>query len=572
MHTAERMAHTATSATPRAAIDRALIELDAHKAEWVATDVTTRIAIIDQIRRDMRAVLPALIAHSLAAKGTTPDAAGDEWGGAVIMLRLLRLLRRSLRQIELHGRPQLPRPVTMRPDGQAVARVLPADLLDRLLFMGMTADVWMPPGITPRDVRTTQAAIYSDDPGSGAIALVLGAGNYLPLAPMDLLYKLFQANQVVILKLNPVNAYLGPLLAQAFRALIERGVLRLVYGDADEAAYIIHHPLVDAVHLTGSDRTYEAICFGTGAAGAQRKRQRQPLLTKPFTAELGSITPVIIVPGPWSAGDIRYQAVQLANAVVTNAGFNCLTPRVLVQHAGWDGRAALNRAISEALANVPTRPAYYPGAHEIHAAFVEAHPHAECHGAPAARDHLPWTFIPDVNPDNPDDICFTQEAFCGLFAETALHAADTPAFIDKAVDFVNNNVWGTLTATLVVHPRSLADPAIAAAVERAVANLRYGTVTVNFWGVLGIFLGQTPWGAFPGADMYDIQSGSGFVNNTYMLAHPQKTVIRVPFRTPLIPTYLTHRRYSRFFEKLAHFELDDNPARIPGFLWDALWR
>src|SRR5690606_15034957 len=127
---------------------------------------------------------------------------------------------------------------------------------------------------------------------------------------------------------------------------------------------------------------------------------------------------------------------------------------------------------------VKPRKAYYPGAQAVYADFLAAHPEAERYGQPAEGD-LPWTFIPDVNAQDEDEICFRREAFCSLFAETGIESASPAEFIDRAVAFCNERVWGTLTATLIVHPQSLRDPAVAAAVERAVANLRYGTVSIN---------------------------------------------------------------------------------------------
>jgi hypothetical protein len=40
----------------------------------------------------------------------------------------------------------------------------------------------------------------------------------------------------------------------------------------------------------------------------------------------------------------------------------------------------------------------------------------------------------------------------------------------------------------------------------------------------------TPWGAYPGSDVYDIQSGNSFVHNTLMFSKPQKTVMYAKFR------------------------------------------
>jgi len=382
---------------------------------------------------------------------------------------------------------------------------------------------------------------------------------------------LFVEDQVVLFKTNPVNAYLGPLMIEGFRALVEPGFLRMVYGGAAEGAYLCNHPGVDEIHITGSDKTFDAIVFGPGAEGAKRKAEHQPLLTKRITGELGNVSPVIVVPGPWSASDLAYHAEHIATMLTNNAGFNCNATRVILQHAGWAQRDQLLGGIRRVLAQVPTRNAYYPGAKERQRAFVATHPEAEQFGTPQ-QEHLPWTLIAGVDPQNTDDMCFSTEAFCGLFAETALDAANVAEYIDNAVAFANEHIWGTLNATILVHPRSLKHPAIAAAVERAIAKLRYGTVGVNYWAGTGFTLGTTTWGAFPGHDLHNIQSGTGVVHNTLMFSRPQKTVLRGPFRS--IPTpawFVTHgRTASKVFPKLVSFEASPSPWKVPGILWSAM--
>lgn len=559
------------SPTPLPLVEHYLTELHAAKGRWVQTSIPARTGMIEAVQRDLQAVLPEWIEISLAAKGLRPDdaAAGDEWGIASVIFRLLHGLKQTLWAIERDGAPRLPVPLQVNGQGQVVARVFPNTLLDRAFYAGVTADVWMEPGVSIGEAEATLGEVYRGTAGAGKVALVLGAGNIASLAPADLLCKLFNENQVVILKMNPVNDYLGPLIERGFRALVEAGALRVVYGGTDTAQHLIHHALVDNLHLTGSDHTYEAIVFGPDAAGQQRKAQRQPLVRKPFTAELGNLTPIIIVPGPWSARDLQVQARSIAYTLTVNAGFNCLTPRVIVQHAGWSQRAAFNRALGRVLSNIPTRPAYYPGADDRYRAFLQQHPVAQQYGEPA-NGHLPWTYITDVPADSEDDICFTTEAFCSVMAETGLAADSVEAYLEKAVDFVNECVWGTLTAALIVHPKSLQAPEITAVVERALARLRYGTVHLNLYTMAGIFLGVVPWGGYAGQDMYDIQSGSGFVNNTLMIARPQKTILRGPFQLLLNPTRTANLHYRTLLRRLAYYEADRNSLRLPGLALDVV--
>jgi acyl-CoA reductase-like NAD-dependent aldehyde dehydrogenase len=555
-------------------MDAAVHTLQEHKDAWVALSNRQRIAILDKLINDFAAIAQLWIAASLQAKGIAGDspAVGEEWvAGVWPVLKNLRQLRNSLSDIETYGHPRIPGPITTRPDGQVVAQVFPQTTYDRLFFMGVTAEIWMEPGVTAEELPKTQAIAYQEQKHGGKVALVLGAGNVASIGPMDMLYKLFVEDQVVIFKTNPVNAYLGPLIEESFRTLIEQGFLQVVYGGAVEGAYLCNHPGVEEIHITGSDKTFDAIVFGAGEEGARRKAERQPVLNKRITAELGNVSPVIVVPGPWSAGDLAYQAEHIASMLTNNAGFNCNATRVVVQHRQWEQRDQLLQHMRNILAQVPTRIAYYPGAHNRYQAFVSAHPEAEQFGTTTEKE-LPWTLIAGVNPNATDDLCFTTEAFCSLFAETNIDAASVPEYIDRAVNLANKHHWGTLNATIIVHPTSLKDPEVAAAVERAVANLRYGTIGVNYWAGTGFVLCVTTWGAFPGHEMHDIQSGVGVVHNTLMFSRPQKSVLRAPFRSsPKPPWFVTRGKAARkVFPKLVDLEVSPSPWKVPGILWSAI--
>jgi acyl-CoA reductase-like NAD-dependent aldehyde dehydrogenase len=556
-------------------MDAVVDSLQAHKDEWVALPVQKRIALLDRLMADFAEIAPRWVAASTRAKGIAGDSplVGEEWAsGTWPVLKNLRQLRQALVDIEAYGRPRIPGSIRTRPDGQVIAQVFPQTIYDRLFFTGITAEVWMEPGVTAADLPQTQAVAYRDKQHEGKVALVLGAGNVASIGPMDILYKLFVEDQVVVFKANPVNAYLGPLMEEGgLRALVELGFLRLVYGGAEEGAYLCNHPGVDEIHITGSDKTFDAIVFGPGVEGAKRKAEHRPLLTKRITGELGNVSPVIVVPGPWSDSDLAYQAEHIDSMLTNNAGFNCNATRVIIQHTGWSQREQLLQQVRRVLVRVPLRAAYYPGARERYQAFVAAHPEAGQIGTPE-QQQLPWTLVEGVDPANADDVCFTTEAFCGLFAETGLDAASVPEYIDRAVAFANEQLWGTLNATIIVHPSSLKDPAIAAAVERAIANLRYGSVGVNYWAGIGYALGITTWGAFPGHEIDNIQSGMGVVHNTLMFSRPQKSVLRGPFRGLLTPPWFVSqgRIASRLFPKLVAFEAAPSPWKVPGIVRAAL--
>lgn len=61
-----------------------------------------------------------------------------------------------------------------------------------------------------------QGAIYRQKrkgfKSDGAVSLVLGAGNQIGVPAEDILYKLFHEDEVVIVKMNPVNEFAGKYL------------------------------------------------------------------------------------------------------------------------------------------------------------------------------------------------------------------------------------------------------------------------------------------------------------------------------------------------------------------------
>lgn len=554
-------------------IDAAVAAVAAGAGPWAATGPAERARLLDRMIGDTLAAGDGWVADAVAAKGLAGNPVGEaeEWSAVWLVVRNLRLLRDALRDVAAVGRPRLPGRPDPGPEGRLRVPVYPLSVYDRALFAGVTASVWLQPHVSGQDLEQRQAWAYRSPAARAPVAAVLGAGNYAALGPRDVLYKLFVEGRVAVLKANPVNDYLVPHWERAFAALIERGALRIVTGGSADGAYLVSHRQVDEMHMTGSDKTFEAVVFGPGPDGARRKAAGARLLTKPVTSELGNVSPVIVVPGRWRRGELEYQARHIATMLVNNAGFNCLTPRVLITAAQWPQRQALLDELARVLDQMPMRHAYYPGAADRHAAFVAAHPRARLLGRAGLDGSLPWTVVSGADPGKHDDICFTTEAFCSLMAETALPAADPVQFLDQAVRFANDTLWGTLSATVLIDPRTRRDPGVARALARAVAQLRYGTVAVNVWHVFSLVTTSATWGGYPGQPDTDIQSGRGVTGNALMLPDPEKTVIRAPFRTRPTPVWFaTQPGMLPAFRALPSFEAAPTVPKLAGLVRSAL--
>lgn len=527
-------------ATTTEELDRKLERLAAKKDAWCAVSVEKRIGYLDSILGGLGEVAAAWVEGGAKLKGLAPTdpLVGEEWlAGPVVTARNVRLLASALRH---GGTPKAA--LRPGPGGRTIARVFPDGALERVMLGGVTADVWTQPG-----KPATQGRIYREKPERGKTCLVLGGGNVSSIPPMDVLYKLFVEGETCLLKMNPVNEHVGPRLERAFARLVDDGFLEVAYGGADVGGYAAEHEAVDTLHVTGSDRTYDAIVWGPEGDRATRKASGERRNARPFSAELGCVTPVIVVPGPWSAADIKFQARHVAGMVTQNASFNCNAAKVLVMARGWLQREAFLDALHGELARSPARKAYYPGANSRYDAFLGAYPRAVKLGR-EGEGVVPWTVIPDVAGE-PGEHALTHEAFCGVLAEVTLDVADTHGgvrrdapyvdaarFLREAVRFANDRCWGTLSCTVLVHPSTREELGIE--LDRAVEELRYGGVGVNCWPGLIYGLVSPTWGAFPGHAAEDIQSGVGVVHNTHMFDHPEKTVVTAPFRQFPAPPYV----------------------------------
>ena len=547
-------------------LDTLLGRLDDRKDAWAQLAPEKRARYFRQCIRGVEQVAPAWVADACRHRSIDPESAlaGEEWlSGPAVTVRGLRLTAEALEQSGAPALPGAPHRVT----GGWSVPVFPATVADRVLYRGMSAEVRVLPG-----AEITQGRIYRErrdgNAPEPAVAVVLGAGNISSIAPLDVAHELAATGRVVALKMNPVNEYLGPHLERAFRPLIDEGFLAIAYGGADVGDYLCRHPLVGAIHLTGAGSTFDAIVWGSDAEEREsRKRHGTPRIDKPMTAELGCVTPILVVPGDWTDADVRFQARHVAAMVAHNASHNCNAGKVLVTARNWALRARFVDAVRDALAGTPPRVAYYPGADDRYESFLDAYPQAEVLGATGDRI-VPWTLIPDV-PANPGEVALRTEAFCGVLAEVPLDAGSAEDFLERAVAFVNRDVAGTLSCAVLVKPSRLERER--AALERAIDGLRYGAVAVNVWPGVVFGLGSTPWGAYPGNTLDDVGSGIGVVHNTFLLDLPEKTVMRAPFRLWPTPVWFAgHRTLDRLGRHLTAFEGRRTPWALAGILWAGL--
>jgi len=536
------------------AFDRALDELHDGARRWVALRTSAKADLLERVRETTYREAARWAHAGARAKGIDgTQLAGEEWlSGPWALLYALNRYIRTLRDIARDGTPRVPAArVHERPDGRITVEVFPDGLYDRVLLSGIRAEVWMQDGVTRDSLGSTTAAWYKQSSPQPRVALVLGAGNIAAIPPLDVLYKLIADGAVCIVKMNPVNEYLGPIFEDALKPLVEGGFLRFAYGGADAGKALTAHPLVDEIHITGSDRTFNAIVAGG--------------VNKPITAELGNVSPTIVVPGSWTDADFRFQAEQIVTQKLHNGGFNCIASQVLILPRDWDGTPKLLQQIERVMREALDRPAYYPGAADRCEQIAGAH-ETQRYG----RDGDGFVARALVRVDaNADDPAFEIEAFASALVVTTL-PGDAANYLRDAVAFANDRLWGTLGANLVIHPATMREHA--SALDDAIANLRYGCVAVNAWTGVGFLLAEATWGAYPGHTIDDVRSGIGAVHNSYLFDRAEKSVVYAPFAPfprsiagygaallPKPPWFVTNRFAERIGEALIEFEMYPNP-------------
>lgn len=553
--------------TARAELDAILTKLKGNAEPFARLSPANRAALLRACMPLVHAEAEAWVRAACEAKGIDFDgpASSEEWlAGPMTTLRNLRLLAEALDAITHTGKPGVDDTrLRVAADGVTEAEVFPTSLIEKALYAGFTAKIRFEKAMRPDDARARQASLYSKKDPQGGVSLILGAGNVASIPPMDALYKLIVEGMVCLVKLNPVNEYLEPFYRRALAPLIEKGYLDFVRGGGDVGKYLVEHADVDDVHITGSDRTFDLIVWGPpGEERERRKKARDPVLKKPISSELGSVTPVIVVPGEWSEKELQYMAEYLATMMVNNASCNCNAGKMLVTSKAWAQRDALLAKLRAILATMPPRKAYYPGAFDRFKLLTEGRAEVERHGT-VKEGELPWTLITGLDANAPDEKLFTTEPFCPILSEARIDEGDPSAFLDAATAFANDRLWGTLSAVVLIDPRT--ERGAKAALDRAVDKLRYGAVGVNQWTGLVYALVTTPWGGHPSSPMEDIQGGVGWVHNTFMFEGIEKVVLRGPFVVaPKPPYFVTHKNAHVVARKILDLELAPSLWKVPG--------
>ena len=557
--------------------DTLIEKLQSSKNKWAQLPVDQKIKKLVDVKNKTGKYAQQWVDLAIENKQIDKNSplSGEEWStGPWAVIYTINAYIKTLKELQNGNIANLIKGVETRNDGQVKVSVFPSDIYENLLFNQIKGEVWMQKEITKDSLLQNMAVFYQQKNPQGKVSLVLGAGNINSIPPLDVLYNLIVKGEVSLLKMNPVNDYLIPIFIKIFKTFINDDYVKIINGGIDEGKYLTSHPEIETIHITGSEKTHDAIVYGIGDEGLKRKKENKPILdaSKPIRSELGGIGPMIVVPGPWNDKDIDYQAQNIITAKLHNGGHNCVASQVLILSKSWEQSDKLLGKVRQYLNKVSYRKAYYPGAGSRQKSAKKSYPDAE-----ELIGEIPRTLITGIDANKKDEYAFYVEFFGAVYAETSIEGKTSLEFLQNAVKFCNSTLHGTLGATILIHPDTIKE--LGDELENCIAELKYGAIGINIWNGVAFLLPQCTWGAFPGHTYNNIQSGIGVVHNSLMFDKPEKTVLYGPFKTlpralnlapPKPPWFVTNKTAGTTMKRITKFALKPNIFGLPGIFISAL--
>lgn len=557
--------------TAQSSLDAAVSDLETGSRAWRALTLGQRAALLRRLHTTTSAVAEEWADVASTSKGlaTGHPLRGEEWlSGPYAAIVAIDAYADTLGALAAGRSPLEGLRMGTAPGGRTVVHTSPLTATDALLLSGYTTEVWLPPGVDAATARRRAGLAQLHPTEAGGVGLVLGAGNISAIPVLDVLYELLAFGRVSILKVNPTQDVLVPVFERALAPLIEPGFLRVVRGGGEVGAFLTQHPGITHVHITGSEATFRAIVWGTGAEADERLSEHRPLLHTPISAELGGVSPIIVVPGRWSRADLRFQAEHVVTMRLHNSGHNCIAGQVVILSRDWPQRAEFLAELRGAYERAPARPVWYP------------HSDAKLDAARAAYPDASWCgdgtrAIIESTPDESSAL-ETTEYFSPVLGVVDLPGAGRE-FLDAAVAHANERLTGTLGANVLIDPATQHE--LGVGFEESLAALRYGTIAVNAWTAFGFLTPTATWGAFPGGTLEHAPSGMGVVHNALLIDPVERTVVRGPFRPfprsvrtllsgrglsvlPKPPWFVTSRTGAAVSEGFTRFRMDGDIARM----------
>jgi acyl-CoA reductase-like NAD-dependent aldehyde dehydrogenase len=517
--------------TPMNEVEAAIDQVSAKAQEWASLPAQKKLELFEQCLENAKAETDSMIEAGCASRGydiTNPDQGHLVADATLMSLGVSPVWIHGaidvLKSIIATGMPPKASAIQKRPDGSHRLTVYPMNF-----FQVVAGDTGCAKTV-PCGKRGYFDIVCRGEPKQfnplerpACCVGVLGAGN--TDIPNDIVGPMVIENSVVVYKANPVMARGAEVKRRIFQPLIAKGYLAIVFGGIEQGKMIVESPKTAKLACTGSVLTHDKIVWGN-----QDKTDpaSKPLISKPFLSELGSVNPIIVVPGEWSARDLQHHAHSIIAAKMHNNGHICAAPQVIITSKNWKHREAFLQAIKKEIEACPAYRLFYPGvkkAYEEHKAALGGDVTAVQKADLGFDSKSPLIFKAGVSADpNADILALKNESFAPILIEVPIESDEKFAsFMPAAVDFASNRCWGSLTCTIVVDDYTMASNQ--EGLNRIVDGMKFGAVGINVPPALANIFPVLTWGGFPGHTQRDVQSGMGTLGNFCCYENVEKSVM-----------------------------------------------
>ncbi len=502
---------------------------------WAKTDIPTRLALLEQMRENMKIYAQELgEANSKMKNGLVGS---EAYSGADGMMQSIgpvaSSITASIHLYEALAKGEMLKPLSIHQVDEnrydvEVYPVFPKDKLAAGKQKGYIRVKGAPRQISPLDKPA-------------GIVAVSGAGNYT--SSLESIKALFYDNKVVMHKPHKLNVETDAIWEKIFAPLFE--IKAMAFVDADQSRDMAALEGLSAIYFTGSTDVAKNIMQNAKA---------------PVVSECGGNNPCLIVPGvrPWTEKEMKHQAEQIVSMAKANGGAACGRPQTFVTSQNWPQRVqfldAVRKAASEDTFAVGT---YYPGTDKTREAFLTAHPEAEIltpeNGKYPKSDFI---IIPDIKED---DFAVKNEAFCQIMSEIALDTENNAEdFLPKATEFCNTKLLGTLGCMIVMDNETLQEKK--AALDKALLALNYGGIVVNGTPPLVFLNAYLTWGGCNETED-NFVSGIGNFGNPLGLENVEKSILIDDFNASGFS--LTSKKLSEhLYKNMTEYSIEDSWSKF----------
>ena len=541
-------------------IDRNISKLRVNSSEFLKLDKTNLISMLEQTIDNIKSMSYYWATLSSEKKGhLTKSKEGEEWiGGPFSSIYAIEYFIEYLQNNDGLD-------INKFNDLNKSYKVFPTKNIEKLLFPFLEAEVRFGKNLNFDQINKYRGFSNRFENNKPKITLILGAGNVSSIPVLDALFHMIAYKSVIYLKLNPVNDYLYPIFTQIFEPFISRGFMIITKGDMEASEYLTIHDGFQQTHLTGSNYTYENIVYGRTLSEKERSlKTLSKMNKKPITSELGNVTPIIVHPGNWSRSEIKHQAKKIVTAKLNNSGFNCIAAQVIVLPKGWKHTTKLKTDIKRYLRDIGDATSYYPGSIENLNELINSSNYEQINNLTCSTPFLISNL--DIEKEYGNKEVWSTALF---FKEIPYNSYED--FCSNSVDYVNKELWGNLGASVLIknHKKKKNEHILNSYVE----NLKYGTVAINEWSALGFVIPSLPWGGYPGNRDNDIQSGQGYVHNSFLFESPQKGIVYSKFRLSRLidpPWFVTNKKAHRIFKNLTYYQATKSKINLIKLLFSTL--